>query len=75
MNKTQEELNQLKMEIQTMTKKLAELTEEELNEVTAGVKGGFFKVVICDADACDRNPDTCSAKARTGYCAKEEKSN
>ena len=35
--KTKEELNALKEEVETLNKKLAELTEEELNQVTGGV--------------------------------------
>ncbi len=34
--KTKEELNALKKEVETLNKKLAELTEEELAEVTGG---------------------------------------
>ena len=37
--KTQEELNALKEEVENMTKKLAELTEEELEQVTGGTTG------------------------------------
>ena len=37
MPKTQEELNQLKTEYQTLNNKLAELSEEELEQVTGGV--------------------------------------
>ena len=36
--KTPEELNALKAELETVSKKLHELTEEELAEVTAGMK-------------------------------------
>ena len=36
MAKTQEELNALKEEVETLNKKLKELTEEELNQVTGG---------------------------------------
>ena len=36
MAKTQEELNTIKEEINTLNKKLAELTEEELAQVTGG---------------------------------------
>ena len=35
--KTKEELNALKEEVETLNKKLAELTEEELEQVTGGV--------------------------------------
>ena len=34
--KTAEELNALKEEVETLNKKLAELTEEEQNQVTGG---------------------------------------
>ena len=34
--KTQEELNTLKEEVETVSKKLAELTDEELEQVTGG---------------------------------------
>ena len=34
--KTKEELNALKEEVETLNKKLAELTEEELKQVTGG---------------------------------------
>ena len=35
--KSKEELNALKEEVETLNKKLAELTEEELAQVTGGV--------------------------------------
>ena len=35
--KTKEELNELKEEVETLNKKLAELTEEELVQVSGGV--------------------------------------
>lgn len=34
--KTQEELNQLKQEYESLTAKLSELSEDELNQVTGG---------------------------------------
>ena len=37
--KTKEELNALKEEVETLNKKLAELTEEELAQVTGGQTG------------------------------------
>ena len=37
MSKTKEELNALKEEVETLNEKLAELTEEELAQVTGGV--------------------------------------
>ena len=36
MAKTQEELNELKEEVETLNKKLAELTDEELEQVNGG---------------------------------------
>ena len=36
--KTQEELNALKEEVETLNRKLAELTEEELAQVSGGVR-------------------------------------
>ena len=38
--KTKEELNALKQEVETLNKKLHELTEEELEQVTGGVDFG-----------------------------------
>ncbi len=37
--KTKEELNKLKEEVKTLNKKLAELSEEELKQVTGGFEG------------------------------------
>ena len=36
--KTREELNALKKEVETVSKKLSELTEEELKQVAGGIK-------------------------------------
>ena len=41
MTKTQEELNALKEEVEALNKKLHELTEEELAQVTGGVDPVF----------------------------------
>ena len=38
---TKEELNTIKKEIEILNKKLAELTEEELAQVTGGATGGL----------------------------------
>ena len=43
--KTKEELNALKEEVETMNKKLAELTEEELAQVTGGSKPGPIPII------------------------------
>ena len=55
MAKTQEELNSLKEEVETVSRKLHELTEEELAQVTGGIqlvglsvsgrKGDLFRVM------------------------------
>ena len=39
--KTKEELNAIKEEVETLNKKLAELTEDELAQVTGGATGGL----------------------------------
>ncbi len=44
--KTQEELNALKEEVETLNKKLAELTEEELAQVSGGVLPDGGKIVF-----------------------------
>ena len=44
--KTKEELNALKEEVETVSKKLHELTEEELAQVSGGFKPGFDPSVI-----------------------------
>ena len=41
-SKTKEELNALKKEVEAMNKKLAELNEEELAQVTGGNGPAFF---------------------------------
>ena len=46
--KTKEELNKLKAEVETLNKKLAELSEDELKEVTGGVlRGPKMKKYYC----------------------------
>ena len=40
--KTKEELNALKEEVETLNKKLAELTDEELAQVAGGLAPDFF---------------------------------
>ena len=42
MSKTKEELNALKEEVETVSKKLHELTEEELEQVTGGYEIFFY---------------------------------
>lgn len=43
--KTKEELNALKKEVETMSRKLAELTDDELTQVTGGVNFGNLSQV------------------------------
>ena len=43
--KTKEELNALKEEVETLNNKLAELSEDEMEEVTGGWNTGFMKMV------------------------------
>ena len=50
--KTKEELNAMKEEVETMNKKLADLTEEELAQVSGGVLPDFGP----DFDPADSNP-------------------
>ena len=40
--KTKEELNELKEEVETLNKKLADLTEEELEQVAGGKRYGIL---------------------------------
>ena len=44
--KTKEELNALKEEVETLNRKLAELTEEELAQVSGGVLPDGGKIVF-----------------------------
>ena len=44
--KTAEELNALKEELEALNKKLAELTEEELKLVAAGLPGAFGSPIL-----------------------------
>ena len=41
MSKTNEELNELKKEVESVNEKLQELTEEEIAQVSGGVLNGF----------------------------------
>ena len=46
MAKTQEELNTIKEEVETLNKKLVELNDEELKQVTGGVMPVIYASVI-----------------------------
>ena len=56
MAKTKEELNEIKKEVEALNKKLAELTDEELAQVSGGLapgvgdKPGVETVVLAPAD-------------------------
>ena len=70
--KTKEELNALKEEVETLKEKLAELTEEELAQVSGGtgmVGSGIATVVGCDAvnlrDSAGGGRVICSIRAGT----------
>ena len=43
--KSIEELNTLREEVKTLNKKLAELTDEELEQVTGGDKKTYMKII------------------------------
>ena len=43
--RSKEELNTLKEEIEAVNRKLAELTEEELEQVTGGSKKTYMKII------------------------------
>ena len=52
--KTKEELNALKEEAETLNKKLAELSEEELAQVSGGVYQGPG-TFVCSNASCPKN--------------------
>ena len=60
--KTKEELNEIKEEVEKLDKKLHELTEEELEQVTGGVGG-----VKPGAGIVHENLEICAAKD-TCFC-------
>ena len=70
MAKTQEELNQLKIEYEALNNKLNELSEDELGYVTGGNYVGVGTGHACDI-ICNLNPNTCTVKKETGRCPKE----
>ena len=68
--KTKEELNAIKGEVEELNKKLAELTEEELAQVTGGLDTHFTYFLKDDDDpaacsAAKKNPLNC-LKLRSG---------
>ena len=58
--KTEEELNALKEEVETVNKKLAELSEDELMQVTGGFAfdRGFITPYYTDGFTVDEGADT-----------------
>ena len=56
--KTQEELNAIKEEVETLNKKLTELTDEELEQVTGGYNE-YARFLICEQIL-----DDCSVKQK-----------
>ncbi len=55
--KSKEELNALKEEVETLNKKLAELTEEELAQVTGGQTGINSQISAICIGASDKNDE------------------
>ena len=49
--KTKEELQAIKEEVETLSKKLAELTEEELAQVSGGNSGSTFTYEVVSGDS------------------------
>ena len=58
--KTPEELNVLKEEVETLKKKLAELTEDELKQVAGGSKYDPFCVLQIPAPNCQCEYTQCT---------------
>lgn len=54
--KTKEELSALKEEVKTLNKKLAQLNEEELEQVSGGFFGAWMPVVNPEEPAIDTLP-------------------
>ena len=73
MAKTQEELNKLKDEFEVLNKKLAELTDEELKQVSGGLGPSFKKMkklycVECGYVECTFLEGTTLAFASDVWC-------
>lgn len=62
--KTKDELNTLKAEVETLNRKLQELTEEELEQVTGGSVNLALKFasIRCDDDAVRKGLKSASSK-------------
>ena len=46
--KTKEELNELKEEVENLNKKLAELSEDELEQIAGGLRPRYIKIELPD---------------------------
>lgn len=55
--KTKEELNTIKTEYESLTRRLADLTDDELLQVTGGQKTQFVTAGPGDARGSKNNPD------------------
>ena len=55
--KSPEELKSLKEEVETLNKKLAELTEDELKQVSGGWAGDWRTVMECRNEGCYYKPE------------------
>ena len=73
MAKTKEELNALKEEVEALGKKLAELTENELAQVTGGRPNGLGPEFGCEAGefAADAYKELMSDKSQPGFVMSE----
>ena len=58
--KTKEELNALKEEVETVSKKLHELTDEELAQVSGSGRERY--ILPIDLHPCEYNNETCPYK-------------
>ena len=65
--KTKEELNALKEEVETLNKKLAELTDEELAQVFGGSTIGQIGTFTCPNSACKNHDRTWVTQLRECY--------
>ena len=72
--KTKEELNALKEEYETMNKKLAELNEDELAQVTGGITVPTYHIepwikdiIVGINDGTSKNPEANSSSTGDGY--------
>ena len=64
--KTKEELNALKKEVESLNKKLAELTEEEMKQVMCGV---YYDQPKSAYDDCHVNPEDSCYRGTCGSCS------